>query len=112
MIEHAERLAFDFTAALAEENPTMAAVSLRVPTLLFSGGHSPYLTQRIVQRMAAVIEGAEVRHLPDAGHMLAMTHAAAINPRSPGISPAACPCLPENPWRPTNDGAGDPPRAG
>jgi pimeloyl-ACP methyl ester carboxylesterase len=84
MIEHAERLAFDFTAALAEENPTMAAVSLRVPTLLFSGGHSPYLTQRIVQRLAAVIEGAEVRHLPDAGHMLAMTHAAAINPEIAG----------------------------
>jgi pimeloyl-ACP methyl ester carboxylesterase len=62
----------------------MAAVSLRVPTLLFSGGHSPYLTQRIVQRLAAVIEGAEVRHLPDAGHMLAMTHAAAINPEIAG----------------------------
>jgi pimeloyl-ACP methyl ester carboxylesterase len=80
MIEHAERLAFDFMAALAEENVTMAAASLRVPTLLFSGGHSPNLTQRIVRRMAAIMEGVEVRHLPEAGHMLAMTHAAVINP--------------------------------
>lgn len=80
MIEHAERLAFDFSAALGEENPTIAAASLRVPTLLFSGGHSPFMTQRIVRRLAAVMDGAEVRHLPEAGHMLAMTHAAAINP--------------------------------
>ena len=80
MIEHAERLAFDFMAAFAEENVTMAAASLRVPTLLFSGGQSPNLTQRIVRRLAAIMAGAEVRHLPDAGHMLAMTHAAVINP--------------------------------
>ena len=80
MIEHAERLAFDFMAAFAEEHVTMAAASLRVPTLLFSGGTSPNLTQRIVRRLAAIMDGVEVRHLPDAGHMLAMTHAAAINP--------------------------------
>jgi hypothetical protein len=38
------------------------------------------LTQRIVRRLAAIMDGAEVRHLPDAGHMLAMTHAHLINP--------------------------------
>ena len=80
MIEHAERLAFDFMAAFSEQNVTVEAASLRVPTLLFSGGHSPNLTQRIVRRLAAIMEGAEMRHLPDAGHMLAMTHAAVINP--------------------------------
>ena len=80
MIERADKLAFDFTAALSEENVTIAAASLRVPTLLFSGGTSPYFTQRIVRRLAAIVEGAEMRHLPDAGHMLALSHAAAINP--------------------------------
>jgi pimeloyl-ACP methyl ester carboxylesterase len=80
MIEHAERLAFDFTAALAEDNPIVAAASLRLPTLLLSGGHSPFMTQRIVQKLAAVIDGAETCHLPDAGHMLPLTHAATINP--------------------------------
>jgi pimeloyl-ACP methyl ester carboxylesterase len=80
MIQHAERLAFDFAAAFAEESVTMEAASLRVPTLLFSGGHSPNLTQRIVRRLAAIMEGAEMRHLPDAGHMLATTHAHLINP--------------------------------
>jgi pimeloyl-ACP methyl ester carboxylesterase len=80
MIERADKLAFDFSAALAEENVTIAAASIRVPTLLFSGGTSPYFTQRIVRRLAAIVEGAEVRHLPEAGHMLALSHAAAINP--------------------------------
>jgi pimeloyl-ACP methyl ester carboxylesterase len=80
MIERADKLAFDFTAALSEENVTIAAASLRVPTLLFSGGTSPYFTQRIVRRLAAIVEGAESRHLPDAGHMLALSHASTINP--------------------------------
>jgi pimeloyl-ACP methyl ester carboxylesterase len=79
MIEHAERLAFDFTAALGEETPIASAASLRLPTLLLSGGLSPFMTQRIVRRLAAVIDGAELRHLPDAGHMLPLTHAAAVN---------------------------------
>ena len=80
MIEHAERLAFDFMAAFAEENVTIAAAALRVPTLLFSGGHSPNMTQRIVQPARRDHRGRQVRHLPDAGHMLAMTHAPLINP--------------------------------
>ena len=80
MIERAHKLAFDFTAAFAEENVAIAAASLRVPTLLFSGGLSPYLTQRIVQRLGAIMDGAEVRHLPTAGHMLPLTHASSLNP--------------------------------
>ena len=80
MIERADKLAFDFSAALGEENVGIAAASVRVPTLLFSGGTSPYFTQRIVRRLAALVEGAESRHLPDAGHMLALSHAATINP--------------------------------
>jgi pimeloyl-ACP methyl ester carboxylesterase len=79
MIEHAERLAFDFMAAFSEANVAEEAASLRMPVLLFSGGHSPNLTQRVVRRLASIVEGAEVRHLPEAGHMLAITHAQAIN---------------------------------
>ena len=80
MIERADKLAFDFTAAFAEENVAAAAASLRVPTLLFSGGLSPYFTQRIVQRLGAIVDGAEIRHLPSAGHMLPLTHASSVNP--------------------------------
>jgi pimeloyl-ACP methyl ester carboxylesterase len=80
MIAHADKLSFDFNAILAEQNVAAAAATLRVPTLLVSGGLSPYLTQRIVGRLVTIIGGAEIRHLPSAGHMLPMTHAATINP--------------------------------
>ena len=79
MIEHVEKLAFDFMAVLAEDNVTAAAQALRVPTLLFSGGLSPYLTQRIVHRLASVIPDADARHLPAAGHMLPISHAPIVN---------------------------------
>jgi pimeloyl-ACP methyl ester carboxylesterase len=80
MIEVIEKVAFDFTAILAEENVASHAQALRVPTLLVSGGLSPYMTQRIVTRLAALIPGAETMHLPAAGHMLPITHAKMINP--------------------------------
>ena len=80
MIECVGKVAFDFACAFAEGNVAGAATALRVPTLLVSGGLSPYLTQRIVTRLAEIIPGAEARHLPTAGHMLPMTHAKQINP--------------------------------
>lgn len=81
MIEYIDKLAYDFAAALSEENVTAAATGIKVPTLLFSGGLSPYMTQRIVGRLASLIDGAEVHHLPSAGHMLPLTHARQINPQ-------------------------------
>jgi pimeloyl-ACP methyl ester carboxylesterase len=79
-IERVEKIAYDFTAALSEENVTSAAAAIGVPTLLMSGGLSPYLTQRIVGRLASLIAGAEAHHFPPAGHMLPLTHARLVNP--------------------------------
>jgi pimeloyl-ACP methyl ester carboxylesterase len=80
LIEQIEKVAFDFTAVLIEDNVGKAAAGLRVPTLLISGGLSPYLTQRIVGRLASLIPDARTRHLPAAGHMLPISHADIINP--------------------------------
>jgi pimeloyl-ACP methyl ester carboxylesterase len=80
MIEHAEKLAYEFWAILGERNVAVAAASIRVPTLLVSGGQSPYLTQRVVGRLASMIAGAKAMHLPAAGHMLPISNAAVINP--------------------------------
>jgi pimeloyl-ACP methyl ester carboxylesterase len=80
MLEHIEKLAFDFAAVLAEEDVAAAASTIRVPTLLFSGGLSPYMTQRIVDRLSTLIAGAEVKHLLAAGHMLPFSHADKICP--------------------------------
>ncbi len=81
MIAHIDKLPYDFAAALSEDNVTTSAAGIKVPTLLFSGGLSPYTTQRIVGRLASLIEGAEMHHLPSAGHMLPLTHARQINPQ-------------------------------
>ena len=34
---------------------------------------------RIVQRLGAIMDCAEIRHLPAAGHMLPLTHAPSVN---------------------------------
>ena len=80
MIEQFEKIPFDFAAVLGEQDIGAAAAGLRVPTLLYSGGLSPYLTQRIAGRLASIIPGAQARHLPAAGHMLPISHAKIINP--------------------------------
>lgn len=79
MLEHIEKVAFDFSAILGERGVTAAAETIRIPTLLFSGGLSPYMTQRIVGRLASIIPLAEAQHLPAAGHMLPLTHGAILN---------------------------------
>jgi pimeloyl-ACP methyl ester carboxylesterase len=81
MLAHIDKLAHDFAAALSEDDVGIAAAGIKVPTLLFSGGLSPYMTQRIVGRLASIIEGAATHHLPAAGHMLPLTHARQINPQ-------------------------------
>jgi len=80
LIAHADKLPFEFASLFAEADISAAAATLRVPTLLVSGGLSPYLTQRVVGRLMTGIAGAEIRHLTGAGHMLPITHAAVINP--------------------------------
>jgi pimeloyl-ACP methyl ester carboxylesterase len=79
LIEQVERLLFDFNAVLTETNVAAAAARINVPTLVISGGLSPYLTQRIAYRLASIIPGVTTRHLPAAGHMLPITHADQVN---------------------------------
>jgi pimeloyl-ACP methyl ester carboxylesterase len=84
LIEHADKLAFDLAAAFAEKDVATTAAGIGVPTLLFSGGLSPYLTQRIAERLASLIPGVDARHLPAAGHMMPFSHAKVINPEIAG----------------------------
>ena len=79
MIAQAEQLTFHFRAILAEDNVVPAAATIRVPTLLMSGGLSPYVGQRTVQRLAGLIAGSDARHFRDAGHMMPLTHRHLVN---------------------------------
>jgi len=73
MIEQIERLQFDFMAVLEEEKCVTAAERIHVQTLLVSGGLSPYLTQRIVYRLASIVAGrqhqASARRRPHAADL-------------------------------------------
>jgi pimeloyl-ACP methyl ester carboxylesterase len=79
MIEQVAKLAYEFTALFAEDHVATSAASIDVPTLVYSGGLSPAMTQRIASRLASIIPSVETRHLPAAGHMLAISHAETIN---------------------------------
>ena len=59
MIEHAEKLAFDFTAVLAEENVTSAAAAIRVPTLL-PVSHANLINPEIVRHILRADDLAEI----------------------------------------------------
>lgn len=80
MALRAGKLVTDFTAGFAEAGVQEAARRLALPVLLFSGGLSPFVTQRVVGRLASLVSNARAIHLPSAGHMLAITHAAELNP--------------------------------
>jgi pimeloyl-ACP methyl ester carboxylesterase len=74
-----KKLAADFNAVFARHSVADSARMIEVPTLLLSGGLSPDVTQRIVLRLAKCIKAARVEHLPDAGHMLPITHVTEVN---------------------------------
>jgi pimeloyl-ACP methyl ester carboxylesterase len=80
MEQNAHKLATDFTAGFAEPGVLEQARKLVLPVLLFSGGLSPFVTQRVVDRLASAIANSRAIHLPSAGHMLAITHAAELIP--------------------------------
>ena len=80
MVLRAGKLVTDFTAGFAETGVQEAARRLAMPLLLFSGGLSPFVTQRVVGRLASLVANARAIHLPAAAHMLAITHAAELNP--------------------------------
>ena len=81
MMQRVNKIVADFSAIFGENGVEDAARQLAVPTLLFSGGASPMPTQEIVNRLALVMPSVRHVHLPEAGHMLAITHSDEINPQ-------------------------------
>jgi pimeloyl-ACP methyl ester carboxylesterase len=81
MLLQADKVASDFSAAFTETDVAEAARRIDVPVLLFAGEKSPEVTRRITQRLAAVIPSVACHQVHSAGHMLAITHSAAIVPQ-------------------------------
>ena len=79
-LERINKLGGDLSAVFEEMGVGEAARRLTVPTLLFSGGNSPVPVQQMVKCLTSAIPNARHIHLPEAGHMLCVTHAAELNP--------------------------------
>lgn len=68
-------VAQDFTALFSEPTRLRDLVGLRVPTLIVNGLRSPEPAQRIAALLEATLPEVERCTLPDAGHMIPLSHA-------------------------------------
>jgi pimeloyl-ACP methyl ester carboxylesterase len=79
LARHAEKVGIDFWAATTESARRAAYRAIRLPTLILRGAQSPRVTRRIAELLADTLPAAELLTVADAGHMLPLTHADAVN---------------------------------
>jgi len=79
LARRAGKVALDFQATLEEPVPPAAYRRISVPSRILRGETSPPVAQAIAARLAAVLPEATLDVIPGAGHMLPLTHAAAVN---------------------------------
>lgn len=78
MVEIADVIASDIFAAFAEEMRLPDCRTLAMPTLLICGGRSPGPMRHIVRRLEETLPRATQVCIPDAAHMIPITHAAEL----------------------------------
>jgi pimeloyl-ACP methyl ester carboxylesterase len=76
----APKVALDFQAVMLEESRALDYTALDLPTLILCGGRSPAPTRRIVALLDVAIPGARLKFVPEAGHMMPITHPELVNP--------------------------------
>lgn len=72
-------IAQNFWSATTEPAAIDDCRRLAMPALIMCGGRSPATTRRITQLLAEAMPAARLRVIPDAGHMLPLTHRDAVN---------------------------------
>jgi pimeloyl-ACP methyl ester carboxylesterase len=68
------KVTLDFWATLNDPTRLDNLAGLAVPTLIMSGGLSPFPARRICFHLARTLPDVKLRTIDDAGHMLPMTH--------------------------------------
>jgi pimeloyl-ACP methyl ester carboxylesterase len=71
-------VAADFTAVFAEPCAASDYRAIAVPTLILRGSESPAPARRVAELAAAALPDSALSTTPKAGHMLPLTHAAAV----------------------------------
>jgi pimeloyl-ACP methyl ester carboxylesterase len=79
LARQAPRVALDFHAAMTDPTRLRALRGIAAPTLILRGGASPGPTRRIAALVAQMLPNARLQTLEGAGHMLPLTHPAAVN---------------------------------
>ncbi len=69
----------DFAAAFAQDWPVARLRTMEMPVHLVMGLRSPAASLRITEIIAETIDHASLSMIPDAGHMMPLTHPAEIN---------------------------------
>jgi pimeloyl-ACP methyl ester carboxylesterase len=79
LARQAPRVALDFRAAMTDPTRLRALRAIAVPTLVLRGSTSPRPTRRIAALVTQVFPKARLQTIEGAGHMLPLTHPAAVN---------------------------------
>jgi pimeloyl-ACP methyl ester carboxylesterase len=79
LARQAPRVALDFRAAMTDPTRLRALRGVAVPTLILRGSTSPRPTRRIAALVTQVFPKARLQTIEGAGHMLPLTHPAAVN---------------------------------
>src|SRR5262245_47163116 len=74
------KVTLDFWATLNDPTRLDDLADLAVPTLIVSGGRSPFPTRRICFHLARTMPDAKLRMIDEAGHMLPSSHFKEIAP--------------------------------
>jgi pimeloyl-ACP methyl ester carboxylesterase len=63
----------------ADRTSRAELATIGAPTLLLSGGRSPFTERRVIEKLAAVLPSAKVEIFAEMGHMGPITHAGQVN---------------------------------
>ncbi len=79
LARQAAQVARDFRAAMTDPTRLRALRGIATPALVLRGSASPGPTRRIAALVAQVLPNARLQTIDGAGHMLPLTHPAAVN---------------------------------
>ena len=73
------KIGLDFRASFSQESDLSDCRDLGMPTLILRGDKSPRPATRVCDLLGEAVDGARLRSISGAGHMLPITHAAEVN---------------------------------
>jgi pimeloyl-ACP methyl ester carboxylesterase len=73
------RVAHDFRDTMTDPTRIETLRKIDAPTLVLRGSESPQPARRIAALLAQILPNARLQTIPAAGHMLPLTHTAAVN---------------------------------